>query len=150
MPYKKTPKTAYDIQKRLAGKRGLGWEFTFEKWCDWWEIELGKDWFKKRGPHTGQYVMARNGDIGPYAVGNIRCALVEENHNDYNLNKGCQKGIYKRKNLTREVVIKIYKSDKKYFEIAAEFGLKVHDVHRIKCQKAYVKITEGLEKGRYR
>lgn len=145
--YKKTPYNAFTIQKRLALKRGLGWQFTFEEWVAWWEANLGPDWFKKRGHHTDEYVMARRGDVGPYAASNVRCALVQENHNDYNFNKPSSLGIPHRGRLRPDVVKAIYVSNDVYREIAKRYGLNVHMVHRVKCQKSYKAITDKLEKG---
>lgn len=146
-PYKYTNQEAYRVQMKNAAQRGIGWEFTYESWEVWWVSHLGSDWRKKRGSRTGQYVMAREGDCGPYAEWNVRCALVQDNHNDFNFTKKSQKGTHKRRNLSPDVVIGIYTSTKTYKDIAAHHGLTVHAVHRVKCQKAYVAITQGLEKG---
>lgn len=148
--YKRTPNVAYWDQRRSAEKRGVGWCFTFKEWVNWWEANLGPDWFRLRGHKTGQYVMARNGDKGPYERSNVRCALVEDNHNEYNLNKSSQAGKQHRKRLNPDTVVAIYTADETYAVIARRFNLDVHSVHRIKCQKAYVKITENIEKGRRR
>lgn len=146
MTYKRTPNVAYHDQKKSAIKRGIGWHFTFDQWINWWEVNLGSDWFKKRGHHTGQYVMARNKDKGPYASWNVRCAKVEENHREFNAHKGSQLKAY-RKRLSREEVIEIYTAHGCYVTLATRFNLNVHTVHRIKCRKCYKQITQGLAKG---
>src|SRR5512139_670119 len=97
MAYRRTPREAYNDQKKSALKRGVDWQFTFQQWEAWWLTNLGPDWFKMRGHKTGQYVMARKGDVGPYSPSNVWCALVEDNHNEYNLNKGSQAGKAHRK-----------------------------------------------------
>lgn len=148
MAYKRTPREAYNDQRKSAIRRGVGWQFTFEEWVSWWEANLGPDWFRLRGHKTDQYVMARKGDKGPYTKSNVRCALVQDNHNEYNLNKAGQKGKVHRPHLTDVVVIEIYKSADLYADIAKRFSLDVNSVHRIKCQKAYAKITANVEKGR--
>lgn len=60
-----------------ARRRGISFELTFEGWLRIW-VDSGR--LAERGPHKGQYVMARFGDKGAYAVGNVRVALVQENH----------------------------------------------------------------------
>ena len=146
--YKRTPYVAFVDQRKSAIKRGIGWQFTYEEWVAWWETKLGPDWFRLRGHRTGQYVMARTGDKGPYAKSNVRCALVEDNHNEYNLNKAGQKGKIHRPHLADDVVIAIYRSTDLYAVIAKQFNLDVNSVHRIKCRKAYAKLTANIEKGR--
>lgn len=94
-------------------------------------------------------VMARK-DVGPYSPSNVWCALVEDNHNEYNLNKGSQAGKAHRKRLSPDVVKAIYESNDQYSMIAAQHGLDVHSVHRIKCRKCYKQITERLVKGSWR
>ena len=51
---------AFCAQRYIAGLRGIAFHFSFEEWCQWWESNLGPDWFKKRGRQMGQYVMGRN------------------------------------------------------------------------------------------
>jgi len=145
--YKRTPRVAWNDQKKSAIKRGVGWDFTFESWSQWWETNLGPDWFILRGHHTGQYVMARNGDKGPYTRGNVRCVRVEDNHNEYNLTKSEQTGRPHRKRLDAKTVASIYQATGFYEEIALQYNLPTHIVHRIKCQKAYKTITDRLVKG---
>lgn len=147
MAYFRDARVAYSDQRKSAIKRGVGWQFTYEDWVAWWMKHLGQNWFEKRGHKTGQYVMARNGDAGPYAEWNIRCALVEENHNDYNYSKPSQLGKPHRKRLSDAVVVNVYTMNGTYRDIAEQVGLTVHDVHRIKCRKAYKALTERLEKG---
>jgi len=59
-----------------AKTRGIEFELTFDEWLGIWE-KSGK--FSQRGKKKGQYVMARFGDIGPYAVGNVKIILCSEN-----------------------------------------------------------------------
>lgn len=72
----------YTSQKYLAGKRGIDWQFTYEEWIDWWGTDI-----VNRGPKSGQLVMARTGDIGPYHPSNVRKATVEENVSEAHLGK---------------------------------------------------------------
>ncbi len=146
MAYKRTPYVAFNDQRKSARKRGIGWQFTFDGWVKWWEAQLGPDWFKMRGHFYGQYVMARNGDEGPYAPSNVRAAKVEDNHGEFNRNKpgGNRK---KRRHLSPQTVAAIYQAEGLYADLAKRFKLDVHSIHRIKCRKCYANITEGLEKG---
>ena len=71
----KNPKTtAYLSQKNNAKIRGIKFLLTFEEWRDWW----GDD-FDNRGCTTDKLVMARIGDEGPYALGNIKKILHSDN-----------------------------------------------------------------------
>jgi hypothetical protein len=60
--------TAYKAQRYRASRRGVTFLLTFEEWTAIW-LESGK--WKQRGRRRGQYVMARFGDVGAYAVGNV-------------------------------------------------------------------------------
>jgi|SRR6188472_2718416 hypothetical protein len=68
---------AYTTHKHHAKLRDVPFLLTFDEWCTIWR-ESGK--FTERGHCKGQYVMARTGDAGPYAVGNVRIATVSDNH----------------------------------------------------------------------
>jgi hypothetical protein len=57
----------YNVQKHSAvKKRNIPFEITFE---EWYQIWLDSGHWEERG--RGGYVMARKGDKGPYAVGNV-------------------------------------------------------------------------------
>lgn len=60
--------------------RGIEFHFTLLEWIQWWETNLGEDWFQMRGRLSHQYCMARKGDKGPYASWNVECITVAENH----------------------------------------------------------------------
>jgi hypothetical protein len=59
---------SFAIQKQSAKHRGIEWNLTFKEWVSIWD-ESGK--FAMRGQGSGRYCMARLGDIGAYAVGNV-------------------------------------------------------------------------------
>jgi hypothetical protein len=67
-------KGAYGSQKRSALRRGIGWDFTYDTWLEWW----GED-ITKRGRGSNDLCMARTGDTGPYAPWNVRKAKMAEN-----------------------------------------------------------------------
>jgi hypothetical protein len=61
-----TLKHKYTTQKTSARNRGIAWHFTYESWIAWWGDDI-----VNRGRCRSQLVMARNGDSGPYAPGNV-------------------------------------------------------------------------------
>jgi hypothetical protein len=65
---------AYLTQSRNAEERGIDFLMPFPEWWAVWQAS-GK--WSERG--RGAYVMARNGDIGPYAIGNVRICTQSEN-----------------------------------------------------------------------
>ena len=101
MPYKDKNKGKFNNQRKQARNRGIEFLFSFEEWMKIW-IESG--FWHERGCHKGQYVMARNGDKGPYAPWNIEIITSEENQY--------------RKSLSLEARAKISK---------AQFGRKASD-----------------------
>lgn len=68
-------------QKSAAKWRGIAFELTFDQWMQWW-TDSGH--YPDRGKHWGEYVMARKGDIGAYAIDNIECIRAERNVVDCN------------------------------------------------------------------
>jgi hypothetical protein len=70
----------FTVHKYGAKQRGIGFEFTFG---EWWGIWLSSGHWGERGCRKDQYCMARNGDTGPYAVGNVRIITNEENRKEY-------------------------------------------------------------------
>ena len=67
----------YWDHKSRARMRGIPFLMTFEEWRNIW-IESGK--FNQRGHYPDNYCMARNGDVGPYAMGNVRICTRRENN----------------------------------------------------------------------
>ena len=66
-------------QKRVAKYRGIGWELEYWEWLQIWQ-DSGH--LHDRGTKKGQWVMARNGDKGPYAANNVRIVLAETNNRE--------------------------------------------------------------------
>jgi hypothetical protein len=73
-------RAGFEFQRWDAGRRGIGFELSYEQWLDIWQKSGHLD---ERGPRKGQYVMARIGDNGSYAVGNVEIITAEQNHKDY-------------------------------------------------------------------
>ena len=67
---------AFKIQKQSAKHRGIEWQLSFPEWVAIW-INSGQ--INNRGRYSGQYVMSRIGDVGPYAVNNVRIKTCNEN-----------------------------------------------------------------------
>jgi hypothetical protein len=64
--------------------------FTFDEWLAFWKAS-GK--LHLRGLGRGKYVMARNGDRGPYAPDNVRIILFEDNMKEKRLTKAMRNRI---------------------------------------------------------
>ena len=80
-----TLKRRYIEHRFNAKARGIEFCLTFEEWKRLW-VESGK--LDQRGARRGQYVMARHGDQGPYAIGNVRICIVGDNHREYITRRG--------------------------------------------------------------
>ena len=65
----------YLSHKSGAASRGIPFLFTFEQW---WEIWQHSGHWHERGHGKDKYCMARPGDIGPYAVGNVKIVTNSE------------------------------------------------------------------------
>lgn len=70
---------AYYHHKSHAIRRNIPFLLTFDEWAAIW-IESGR--WEQRGIRKGQYVMARHGDMGPYAIGNVRICTGQENNSE--------------------------------------------------------------------
>ena len=89
----------YKAQKSNAKTRGVNFLLTFEQWLAIW-TESGK--LDRRGRGADKFCMCRNGDIGPYEVGNVFIGTGREKVRAGNLGK----------EMTQEVRDKISKSNK--------------------------------------
>lgn len=76
----KHPGGIYINQRHNAQCRRIEWKLSLPEWWRIWQ-ESGK--WELRGRGRGKYVMARLGDRGPYAPGNVYIAEFCENVNDY-------------------------------------------------------------------
>jgi len=73
---KRTPRRKFSDARIDARRRGVAWQLTFEQWMQIW---LDSGHWHERGTRRGCYCMARHGDIGPYAIGNVSIQLSIEN-----------------------------------------------------------------------
>lgn len=71
-------KAAFKAHRGGAKQRGISFEFSLEDWCAWW-LEDGR-WQRKQAERL---CMARNGDVGPYARGNVYCTTTSQNTKDH-------------------------------------------------------------------
>lgn len=72
------PWYAYRAHQEGAADRGISFELDFFEWWDIW-----KDLYHLRGSGDDKYCMARFGDVGPYAVGNVYITTNRQNRQDY-------------------------------------------------------------------
>jgi hypothetical protein len=70
----------FRIQKNNALVRGVVWAITFPQWMQVWQ---GSGHWQERGRARDAYVMARRGDTGPYALGNVYITTLAGNTSDY-------------------------------------------------------------------
>ena len=71
----KDPLYRFSKHKAHSRKRGIPFLLTFHQWWRLWRAH-----WQKRGRIRGQLVMARKGDTGPYAVGNVEIVTNAENN----------------------------------------------------------------------
>jgi len=64
-------------QKARAGARGILWKLLYWEWLQIWQDSGHLD---ERGRCGGEWVMGRNGDIGPYSYDNVKIIRVETNN----------------------------------------------------------------------
>lgn len=72
------PYKAYMKQRTRAASRGIEFELTLSEWWAFWDGH-----YRERGSRPMDLCMARCGDVGPYAVGNIYLASNQQNLRDY-------------------------------------------------------------------
>jgi hypothetical protein len=76
MKEKRNLRRYFTDQKRSSKERGIEFLLTFDEWLKEW-VDSGH--LHERGRKKGQYCMARFGDTGPYAVGNVKIILHSDN-----------------------------------------------------------------------
>lgn len=67
----------YHNHKARSKRRGIAFEFSYDEWIAWWGDDISN-----RGRNTGQLVMARIKDTGPYHPTNVYKTTVEQNVSD--------------------------------------------------------------------
>lgn len=104
---KGTPKYYYCGHIVNARNAGIDFQLTFKQW---WAIWCFSGHWHERGRHRGQYVMARTGDIGPYAVGNVKIILHEINSAEGAAHRGPFTPIQRAKLIKRNKSLKSRKA----------------------------------------
>lgn len=124
-------KLAFYSHRAAARKKGINFLLTLNEWLAVWEAS-GR--LQERGRNKGQYVMARFGDKGPYAIGNVRICTVTENHHEAHCGKALTKQhkenlskAHKGRRLTLEQRAKLSKAHK---------GKRLTTAHRENIGKA--------------
>ncbi|MBS0427139.1 MAG: hypothetical protein JSR41_07610 [Proteobacteria bacterium] len=74
---------AFRMQKNAAARRGIEWHLTFEQWLAIWQASGKLD---QRGIGKDRFVMARHGDVGPYALGNVEIITHSQDAKDSRAN----------------------------------------------------------------
>ncbi len=152
-PYKprpKTPKGVYITQRENARRRGIDFLFTFEQWVKWWTKRLGPDWFSKRGRHANEYVMARKGDKGPYAVWNVVCVTASRNCADMVANGSLPiEARHPMAKLTEKQVIELYFNPDTR-QAARRAGVPTSVAYKIKRKQIWKHVTANLEPPPYK
>ena len=74
--WSQTPKGRYTRQMVHARERNILWQLSFDQW---WTLWLESGHWEQRGTRWGQFHMAREGDKGPYAIGNVSIIRMEQN-----------------------------------------------------------------------
>lgn len=80
LTHKQSVTRMYFHQWRNAVARGIEWQMNLEQWVQVWEAS-GR--FSDRGRTADSYVMARKGDVGPYAPWNVYITTLADNVRDY-------------------------------------------------------------------
>ncbi len=127
-------KGAYRSQRHAAYKRKIKFNLTFDQWHFWWVNELGSNWFKLRGRKTGQFCMARFGDVGAYELGNIKCITVGENHSEW-----------LRPNIN--LIRKIYQSKDCPLHISKKYKVALNIVSDIRLKRSWANVTAKMSHG---
>lgn len=89
-----TPLYAFRTQRQNARTRGIEWQMTFWQWWTIWQ-KSGK--WSRRGRSSGDFVMCRNGDAGPYSVENVHIAPAFSNVHESNNRSGLPVGVQQTK-----------------------------------------------------
>jgi hypothetical protein len=75
---KRRPRARYNSHRYHASLRGIPFMLSFDQWQQLW-----KPFWEQRGYGRGRYCMARHGDTGPYAAGNVSIVTNEQNTAEY-------------------------------------------------------------------
>jgi hypothetical protein len=125
---------AYAYSKFYAKCKGIGFQLTVKEWVDWWEAQLGPNWFQLRGRGSDQYCMARFGDKGPYALWNIKCITA---HNNIAERKSPRGSAHPHSKLTENQVALIIRSSEPTKVLARRYRVSDQNIWMIRTGKAW-------------
>jgi hypothetical protein len=131
---------AFLAHQQGASRRKIEFLFLYVEWVEWWEANLGPDWFEKRGRKKHQYVMARLNDTGPYAPWNVKCVTQSENAKEQ----------YHPKKLNTEQVLEIYGILKKQprglmGKLAKQYGVRKGTIKDLRDKVIWKQVTDLLD-----
>ena len=112
--------------------RGIGFEFEFEEWVEWWVKNAGPNWEQIRGRKAHELCMARKNDTGPYSPDNVRCVTNNENHRE------------RENKLTRQKAREIFVSTESFRELSRRYNVNRTIIRRIKKQRNWAEATADL------
>jgi hypothetical protein len=109
------PRQAFSTQRNGAKEREIEWSMTFD---EWWEI--WKPYYHMRGQGTNDLCMARNGDVGPYKVGNVYLTTKLGNSHDYHGPRSAAKQAQKERDS------RYWGKDNQHSESISHRAFKIH------------------------
>jgi len=124
----------YHNQRAQAIIRRIDWNFTFDEWLKFW---LDSGHYEERGLGKLQYCMARFGDIGPYALDNVRIVTTQQNRDE------CENYRAPNRRLTDENIREIRQLEGQIprKEIAERFGINYWHIRDIQKRKVYADLV---------
>lgn len=126
-------RAVYQVQRYNAKKRNIAFNLTFKEWLHIWQVS---GHLHERGRHSGQYVMARFGDKGPYAVGNVKIILM--NDNMVEANTGRKKSVDTRARMSAALVGRTFSHETRAKMSTAKVGRPMPEEVRTKISASMV------------
>lgn len=128
----------FSTQRANADIRCIPFLLTFSQWLKIWK-DSGH--LYERGRGKGKYCMARFGDIGPYAVSNVKIILFSENASEKILSNAAKEKI-RQANLGKK-----YSDETRRKQSIAGMGNKRALGHSHPCSEENKKMLSGIKKG---
>lgn len=121
-PITKDAHRRFNAQRGTSKVRGIPFLLTE---AEWWKIWQESGHWPERGKGVGKYHMARFGDVGPYAVGNVKIITHSQNSQE------CSLGV-KRPPRTKEHSRKISEAltGRKIGPMATEHKRKISEANK--------------------
>jgi NUMOD3 motif len=129
----------YHWHKCSARECGIEFLLTFD---EWYKIWFDSGHLHERGPRKEQYCMARFGDSGPYAVGNVKIITMSENSHEGAFGKTPSSET--RKKMSASGKVKIFSESHRMKISIANTGKKHSDEAKKKMSK--IKLEANRQK----